>query len=185
VAVRRWLAVVGVAAALGGLAVGLTGAVGPFPLTFDFALAAGVLAALQGVRYGLGRRHTQYAATEVADPEERAAARVPGADVDEVLAGTAGRSWYATERRDRVRERVHEAAVEAVVAREGIADEEAASRLAAGTWTDDRVAAAFLSEDVSMPVRVTLRALVGGETRFAIGAARAVREVVRIQEVTT
>lgn len=182
---RRVLAVVGVLAALGGLAVVATGVVGPFPLTSEFALATGVLAAIQGLRYGLDRRHATVTATEVEDPEERLSARTPGDDIDDALARISGRSWYATERRERVRERVHEAAVDALVTREGMARDSAAASLAAGEWTDDRVAAAFLSDRVSMPARITLQALISGETRFTIAADRAVGEIASLQEVTT
>lgn len=169
---RRLPAAAGVVAVCAGVAVVLTGVVGPFTLNDAFVTLVGLLAVVQGLRYANGRRRTEFHAAVTDDPERRWHAPVPGTEFDEVLAGIGGVPRPAT--RDRVRDRVRAAAVGTLVAREGVTEERAAEMLAAGTWTDDPAAAGFFSDEVGLPLRVYLRVLVGGDSRFTYGARRAV-----------
>lgn len=176
----RIAAAIGVIGALAGLTVVATGAVGPFDVTFDIALVVGLLAAVQGLRYAFERRRTEYEAFEVADPEDRYAAPVPGAGFDETLATASGTSFRAANTRDAVRDRLQGTALEVVAAARGVDEEAAADLLATGDWTDDPVAAAFLGGG-DYPLRTFVDALVRRESRFVLGARRTVAELARLQ----
>lgn len=81
------------------------------------------------------------------DPEGLPAADTPGTDFDRLL----GRAvipvlWRWGGTRERVRERLREAAVVTVARESGRPRATARDRVDEGTWTDDRVAAAFLGE---------------------------------------
>jgi hypothetical protein len=170
--VRRLPAAAGVLAVCGGLAVVLTGAAGPFSLNDVFVTLVGLLALVQGLRYANDRRRTEFHAAVTDDPERRWHAPVPGTEFDEVLAGISG--FPRPNVRDRVRDRIREAAVETVAAREGVPEPRAAAMLESGAWTDDPAAAVFLGAEEDVPLRVFLRALVSGESRFTYGARRTV-----------
>jgi hypothetical protein len=178
---RRAAAAVGVVGAVGGLAIGVAGSAGPLALDEALATVAGLLAVVQGVRYGFERRRRSYEATDVDDPEARYAAPVPGADFDAAVATGAGSSIRAASSREEVRERLRAAAVEAVVAAEGVDEATATDRVAAGTWTDDRVAAALLAGE-RPPLRARVAALVARESRFERAARRTVTAVATLEE---
>lgn len=172
-------AVVGAAgalAALAGLAVVLTGRPGPFEFAFEFALLVGLLALVQGLRYGLERRRTTYGAYSVGDPEERYAAPPPGHEFDESVSRTGGRTLRAVTGRRELQQRVRAVAATTLAATAGLSEAEAVRRIEEGTWTDDRVAAQFLA-DGPLPLSASLRALVRGESRFRFGVRRAVAAV--------
>jgi hypothetical protein len=177
------LGAAGALAALAGLAIVLSGDSGPFSFTFEFALLVGLLAVVQGLRYGMERRRTSYAALSVGDPEERYAAPPPGREFDESLTRTSGRTLRAVNGRRELRRRVHAAAVTTLAATAGVPEAEAARRIEAGTWTDDPVAARFLANG-SVPLSASLRALVRGESRFSVGIRHAVAAVAALDAST-
>jgi hypothetical protein len=170
----------GALAALAGLVVVFTGRSGPFEFAFEFALIVGLLAVVQGLRYGLERRGTTYGAYSVGDPEERYGAPPPGREFDESLSRTGGRTLRAVTGRRELRRRVRAAAATTLAATAGVSEAEAVRRIEEGTWTDDRVAARFLA-DGSMPLSASLRALVRGESRFALGVRHAVAAVAALE----
>lgn len=143
------------------------------------AIAAGV----QSVRFVQQRRKTPLQATATPDPEERYAAPTPGDDIDITLARTGGWAFRDKRSRGQLRDRVHEAAVVAIVDASGCDRGKAAQRIKHGEWTDDRVAAWFLSESVTLTSRERLRlALDSPGSRFATGFGRAVQAVERLTE---
>jgi len=71
----------------------------------------------------------------------------------------------------------------AVVNATGCRQEEAARRIESGEWTDDPVAAAFLSEQVSLTARERLRLVLGSPgSQFLTQVDRAVKAVERLTE---
>lgn len=73
-----------------------------------------------------------------------------------------------------VRERIREAAVALVASRGGLDRETAAGRIERGEWTDDPVAAAFLSESVRAPAAVRWRERLSTTPRVVSRARRTV-----------
>lgn len=179
---RRVAVAVGVAGAVGGLAVIVAGSAGPLAIDGALAAVAGLLALVQGVRYGFERRRSSYEETAVADPEARYAAPIPGADVDESIATAVGSSIVAASTAEDVRERLREAAVGTIAATEGVDEATAADRIASGTWTDDPLATAFLADE-RYPIRARLAAALARESAFERGARRAVAALATLEEV--
>jgi hypothetical protein len=178
---RTLLAAVGVA----GIAIAAGVALGFVPdsllsaaESLDVTLATGLLgAALLG--YALRRRRSATATTSqrltrsgtTADPAD------PGEAVDDALAWIADSGSAAATQgaRSGVRAAVRETAVRAYASEHGVDDERAADAVAAGEWTDDRVAAAFLGDERAphYPLRERLRGWVQPEHAFKRRAARA------------
>jgi len=161
---RRLLAAVGVAAAgIGLVAVAYPGLVAGLSTVQVVVPLFGVVAVVQGVR-AFGSRPESLRYAETPNPETRAVS-VPGESFDAALAA----------RSDAVRSRLESAAV-AVLTQHGDCDEaEARDRLRAGTWTDDREAAAFFSPEVRPDAAGSL----GGRIRTSLGATADVRAQAR------
>lgn len=86
------------------------------------------------------------------EPETVAEAPRPGQEFDDLLAGRlAVGSHLVSDRDDRVRERLREAATLAVMRTERCPREDARRRVEAGDWTDEPVAATFLRPDGPSP----------------------------------
>lgn len=171
----RPLAVAGaVVAVFGFVALFQRGVAGFFDFGYGVVTLVGVLALVQGIRYGLDRRGADRPMAELGDPETRYEVTAPGADIDERIRRIRGFSRGAGRRRNRLRERVREVAVDAIATGEGVSHRVAGEQLDAGDWTADRVAAAFLSEEVSYPVRAHLTARFRGESTFSFGLSRAI-----------
>jgi len=152
-------------------------------LEWALVLLVAIIAGVQTLRFVQERRSTPLRATETRDPEQRYAAPTPGDDADETLGTASG--WSARRRRSRgqLRERVGQAAMAAVVNATGCRQEEAARRIESGEWTDDPVAAAFLSEQVSLTARERLRLVLGSPgSQFLTQVDRAVKAVERLTE---
>ena len=128
------------------------------------------------VAFASGRSST-FRRAVMPQPEKPVVAARPGADVDAML----GTVWidlpilYAKERRA-IRHRVRDATVEMIVRTDGCDRPEAERRIAEGTWTDDRVAAAFIRPDASRRVWV---APLRGQIRFSQLAKRAIEAMER------
>ncbi|MFB6154503.1 MAG: hypothetical protein ABEJ22_01320 [Haloferacaceae archaeon] len=179
---RGTAAAVGVATVVTGVYSVYVGPAGPFDFDYTFVTLVGVLALVQGLRYGLGRRHTEFRAAETDDPELRYHVPVPGDDHDERFAVAGGWGYRARNRQRSVREDLHRVAVETVTIRENCAPEEAEARVAAGTWTADPVAAAFLGDDVpAPPLRDRLLAALSRDSSFVYRARRTVAAVAALQ----
>lgn len=152
---RRDLAALGGVLVVVGAALALSPGASRLAAVTPTALAAvGLVVALVG-------------AAAVAGPLSRPARERPsveadrlGAEFDAALArvGTMSSVELRTaEPPEEVRERIREAAVALVASRGGLDRETAAGRIERGEWTDDPVAAAFLSESVRAPAAVRWR----------------------------
>lgn len=154
-----------------------------FSLSYTFVTLLGLLAVAQGLRAVSGRRGTDGEETETGDPELRYLVPTPGDDFDELLGDTAGWSLQSVSRQRDVRDRLHRVAVDALATYEHCTAEEARERIEEGTWTDDPVAASFLSDSVpAPPLGVRLRQLVRRESGFGYRVARTVDAIDALQE---
>lgn len=148
-----------------------------------FVTLVGVLALLQGVRYGSDWWAVEVRTLETGDPEQRYRVPAPGDDADEALRTATGWSTRHRRRRDELRDRLTEAAAAALVAR-GEAESVSAAEavVAAGEWTADPAAAWFLGDGVDLPAGLRLRAALGREPLFYFGARRTIDAVAGLQE---
>jgi hypothetical protein len=176
-----------VLAALGVLAVavaaGVVVGVAPAALLgpadgLDATLATGLLGAGL-VAYAFRRRRAHAPDADrrlVADPDAPAV-RDPGEYVDRALdhvaADATGRA--TRDHREHVRERVRETAVRAYAHGADTGEDAAREAVAAGEWTDDRLAAAFLGDERAprYPLRERLRGWLHPGRAFRRRAQRA------------
>jgi len=178
----RPLAVVGVlAVAVGLLAAldrGIAAAISPPSAVVTLI---GVLGVIQGIRYANARRDRRRLSTEPGEPERRAPAAVPGADLDERIARVASPAPGGYRDRRELRDRIRGVAVEAVARDRNCSREAAEAAVDDGTWTDDPAAAAFFGVRGSYPVRVRLSATVRGRSRYWYGLRAAIDEIDRTE----
>lgn len=155
-----------------------------FSLSYTFVTLVGVLALAQGVRTASQRRRSEYTETETGDPEHRFRVPTPGDNFDAQLRSALGWSLRnVSEQRD-VRNRLRQVAIETLVVSEHCSIAEAEAHLAAGTWTDDPVAARFLSDEKpTLPLRVRLRALFRRDSRFRQQVDHTVTALTKLHEV--
>lgn len=147
-------------------------------LEWTLVLFIAIVAGIQALRFVQERRHTPLEATETGDPERRYEAPTPGDDADESLSLASGWSRRGRRSRAQLRERVAEAAIAAIVDTTGCTREEAIEKIEQGEWTDDPVAAWFLSDTVELGPRQRLRLLLGSPlSRFGAAFDRAVRAI--------
>ena len=153
---RRNLAVVG--AALVGL--GAVVAASPDvdaalsgPVTPKALAVLGLVVALVGAAVAAGPSRPTVETRSIDDDRLGAEFDATLASV-ETMSGTELRSADAP---GELRERLRAAAVALVASREGVDRETAAARVERGEWTDDPLAAAFLSESLRAPPAVRLR----------------------------
>ncbi|QLH84196.1 DUF7269 family protein [Halosimplex pelagicum] len=143
---RRALLAVGIAAVVAGVVL----TVRPGLVAFDWATLAtlGVwVVALAGVALAAFERFESDDGPPGALPRvgERPDYGVPGDDLAAAVAD-AGVGQRDAAERDRVRERLHVAVVDALERFAGLAPEEAERRVAEGSWTDDPDAAALFAD---------------------------------------
>ncbi|WP_256296945.1 DUF7269 family protein [Haloarchaeobius salinus] len=175
---RRLLLAVGLAL----VGAGLLGTVVP-GLVVDDAVALVVLVAGSLVAVALAVVYSrQDAARSVDRPTapDRTGPRVPGRDADDLLAGvTAAGRVRGDDDRGAVYERLTAVAVDTLVARYDCTPDEARRRLAAGSWTEDPVAAALFVEgvDPEWTARDRLRTLWTGEPPLRRRARHALAEL--------
>lgn len=147
-------------------------------LEWTLVLFISAIAGVQALRFVQERRHTPLEATETGDPELRYEAPTPGDEADETLSLAGGWSRRGRRSRAKLRECAGEAATAAIVDTTGCSREEAIRRLERGEWTDDPVAAWFLSDQVELGRRERLRLLFASPlSRFAAAFDRTVREI--------
>ena len=178
----RPVAIAGVAAVAVGLLAaldrGIAAAISP---TSAVVTLLGVLGLVQGVRYANARRDRRRLPADPGEPERRARAVVPGSDLDERIARVASPAPGAYRERRDLRDRVREAAVEAVARDRNCSPEAAATAVDNGTWTDDATAAAFFDTRTSYPLRVRLSAGVRGRSNYWYGLRAAIDGIERIE----
>lgn len=179
----RPLVAVGVAAvAIGFVAAADRGVAAALDPSAVVVTLIGALGVLQGLRYASARRDRTREAAAPGDPERRRPASVPGTDLDERIERAIGPARSKHRARRDVRDRVRELAV-ATVARDRNVPADAADRLVeTGDWTDDATAAAFLAPRSSYPVRVRLRAMVSGRSRYEFGLRAVVDAIDRLDD---
>jgi hypothetical protein len=102
--------------------------------------------------------------------------RTTGHEIDSVFDADPDDTRELGSRRRKAESRIRRTAITVVAEVERIDDEEAAERIAAGTWTDDPRAAAFLGGRRLAPLRVRIRDWASGE-RFERWATHAVDEI--------
>lgn len=158
--IRRLLFAAGVLAGLSGLALvivpGIATGVG---ISDVLVYLLGTLALLLAVAGIQRRRHAQRREIQTPEPETPVGLPAPGDDVDERLRNLrrfSRRGRIKSERRD-LDERLEELAIRIIARRDDISRGAAERRLRDGSWTDDRLAAAFFSDDVELPVGKRLR----------------------------
>jgi len=183
----RLSAAVGTLAVLTGLAVLVwQDLAAALSLEWALVLLVAVVSGLQALRFVQNRRNSPLQATETPDPERRYTAPTPGDDVQELLATASGWSMRGRRAKSNLRERVGNAAVEAIVDATGCREAEAARRVESGEWTDDPVAAWFLSESVTLSTRQRLELVIRSPgSRFGTGFDRTVQAVDRLSEGET
>lgn len=153
---RRDLAVVGTAlvglgavvAASPGVDAALSG-----PVTPNALAVLGLVVALVGAAVAAGPPRST-AETRSVDDDRL------GAEFDATLARVetmSGAELRSADAPGELRERLRVAAVALVASREGVDRETAAARVERGEWTDDPLAAAFLSESLRAPLAVRFR----------------------------
>jgi hypothetical protein len=148
---RRAAVVVGVTAVIVGLALTLR----PDLLGFDLATAFAVVVwalALAGAAVAVHGRLTAGGGTETPLPRasERPDYDVPGDDFAARVADL-GAGERDADARDRVRDRLRETVVDAVVRFGGVSRSTARERVDEGTWTDDPAAADLFDDGTGRP----------------------------------
>lgn len=117
--------------------------------------------------------------TSPPEPESAGSAPRPGEGFDDLISGIDLRSALFESRREQVRDRLHDAAVTAVMRETGDTRSEARERVERGTWTNDAEAAAFLAGERTPGASTRVAAVLRGETAFQRGARRSARAVAR------
>ncbi|TKX80499.1 hypothetical protein [Halorubrum sp. SD626R] len=178
----RPLVAVGVAAvAVGFVAAVDRGVASALDPSTTVVTLIGALGVVQGVRYANARRDRERRAADPGDPERRAPATVPGAALDERVGRATGSALRGHRARRELRDRTRELAVAAVARDRNVPAEAAADLVEDGEWTDDATAAAFLSRGSAYPVRVRLRAVVSGSSRYGFGLRATVDAIGRLE----
>jgi len=156
----RLSAAVGAVAVLVGLLVSFQQELAALlPGSWAFVLLVALIAGVQAVSAAFSRRNTPLREEETGDPERRYEAPTPGDELHETLRFARNRSRAGDRPRDRLRERVADVAVAAIADAEGCSTAEARERIRTGDWTDDPIAAWFLSEEVGLAPSVRARLL--------------------------
>lgn len=168
-----------VAVTLGFVAVLDRGVAGLFDLGYLFVTFLGIVAGAAGVYYLSQRRNTHRESTAFGEPERRYRAAVPGDDLDDRFEAIPTASRFQSSHQ-RVRDRIREAAIGALVTHEGYDYAAARAAVEAGTWTDDPAASSFLSTDGRYPPRLRLEAFLARTDVSVLGARRSVEAILAV-----
>lgn len=146
----------------------------------------GALALIQALRVIQSRRHEELDEAVTPDPELSVATPPPGDELETVL-----KQFLDTRRiyyhRSRIREGLRSAAVSVLTQYGAYSEPEAEEALAAGTWTDNIYAAAFLGGENAPrpPVRTRLRDIVRRESSLERGVRHTVDAIAATAGVTS
>lgn len=180
---RHGLLALGVVAAIGGLAVAFVPSLGGLVESPQFVpFLLGVVAVMAGivrVRSWLGHEERDH---RPAERERPTGIGAPGEEFDGLLERVPGRAAGGNTRLIMVRQRLREAAVDALTTYHGHTPESAEEAIDAGTWTDDEYAAEFFTTagGAGNSLTESVTAGVYGETPFHRRADRAAREIERL-----
>jgi hypothetical protein len=170
------------------------------PLESDLLLFIGALAIVVGVQMAIRYWRSENAKAEPPVPETSVTLPVPGAEFDGQLADLDSKALHDTDyqqwimEREDIRDRLRSLAVDTIVAQYGVSDEEAATALEEGTWTEDRHAVAFFMGEYpgTTPFDLYFQKLfpftgtsVGTQAVHAIMELGAIARGEREQDVTT
>lgn len=152
-------------------------------LEWALVLLVAVVAGIQSLRFVQQRRNTPLRATETPDPEQRYTAPTPGDDAETSLTTASGWSRRGRRAKSSLRKRVGDAAIDAIVDVTGCREAEAVRRIETGEWTEDPVAAWFLSDTVTLSTEQRLRLwILSPASQFQTGFSRTVAAVERLSE---
>ena len=176
---RRALAGVGIVAVFVGLFVSFQQQfAGVIPASWVLVLLVAVAAGVQSVSTVLSRRRATIREEETGDPERRYDAPAPGDELEELLQFASSKSRRGNRPREQLRERIADIAVAAITDAEGCSEETARERIRNGEWTDDPVAAWFLSDEVRLHPTERARLLASSPfSQYQAAFARTVRTV--------
>ncbi|WP_415380612.1 DUF58 domain-containing protein [Halosimplex sp. TS25] len=152
----------------------------PFDATL-VTLVAGLTLAL-GAIIVVRRAFATLSTAATADVEYRQSVTVPGTEFDSLLHDAVhGMGGQRLSARQRVVERLRDAAVSIYAQAERITEAEARERIDDGSWTDDAVAARFLTgESRVSSTSDQVRTLVGRGSKLAVHADRVIAELVEL-----
>ena len=166
---------------LGFVAILDRGIAGAFDIDYLFVTFLGVLAGVVGVYYLSRRRGAARKLTAFDDPERRYRVAVPGDDIDRRLRTLSLGPGFGDSQR-RVRNRLREAAVKALVVHAGYDRSAAHDAIEDGTWTDDPIAASFLTEGGEYPPEIRLKAFLGRVDLADVGAQRTIEAIAAVMQ---
>lgn len=147
----------------------------PFP---DLpVVVVGGLAGVFALLVGLRRRDSTIRGAELPEVEAAAEDPIPGSVFDEQLRGAAGIGVDAARNRRVGRRHLADVAIAVLAKTEGYSESEAEAALAAGTWTDDPIAASCFAED---PAPLGIR---GSVIQYLNRRSRYERELVHTVDV--
>lgn len=134
------------------------------------------------------RRKREHRVVAGPDPEAPAVPPPPGDEVDDMLAVAGSIDPRTADDRRRLRRRLRDAALASIRRREGCDADAAREMVEAGTWTDDPIAASYLSSGpvtisgagLGLPERLRLR--LSGPARRAYAAHRVADEVAALTD---
>lgn len=186
---------IGLAIALGVLAIGFAflaapGIIPALPLQYVMVSLLGFVALIQGgwiVRKAWRETTDQHLPP---DFERSMATPTPGADLDRMLYELEHLRQGTTEYRERIRNRLVEAAIDVIRQRDDCSREAAIEQLEEGSWTDDSVAAAYFRGQ-SLPPGTLLeqvREWFGDESDYEHRIRRtveAIADVAGLETITT
>lgn len=186
-ALRSLVASLGIAlAALGVGLVVFPDAAGALGLPRLGVVLMGAVALIEAVRSFATRRRTGLDGAELPDPEIRHETGIPGDEFDEqvVAVGQRRAPRWTGGQPERLRRRLHAAAVAAAAHRWRLTTEAARKRVEAGEWTDDPAAAWFLGGPrvPRPPWGVRARAVLAPEPSVGFYANRTADAVVALRE---
>lgn len=157
---RAAVAALGAVAVVVGVATALAPALaGVVPVPAVPVSVVGGVAGLFALLVGLRRRTTTIQGVEPPVVEESTAFDTPGSSFDARLDAMDGIGVGAARHRREGREHLVDVAVAVLESTDGLDEAAAETALAAGTWTDDPLAAAYFADS---PPRVGLRGALAG-----------------------
>lgn len=179
----RWLTLLGIAAIVIGVSIIVEHSVAlVFSLNETFLILIGIFALIQGLRYGHRRRHTERRQVELGEPETRDHVPKPGTEYDSQFARATNWTRPSRTAQRTVRNHLRATAAETLALRESLSKDDAIHRVREGTWTDEAVAAEFLSADPQLPIRVRLGSYIRRESSYEYGLRRTVAAIADLQK---